>query len=191
MTEARLALTRRLARWRVPAGFLMAAVVFWLAAPTRLSLVAGGAVAVVGESLRIWAAGHLRKSSEVTVSGPYRYVAHPLYVGSSIMGAGLAVAGNRVGVVVLVAAYLLVTIAAAVRSEETFLRDRFGDGYEMYKRGASADGPPHEASELSHAEAGRRFSFTRATANREYRAVAGLIVAWLVLVFKATYNGSF
>ena len=41
-----------------------------------------------GEALRMWAAGHLNKSREVTSSGPYRFVAHPLYVGSSMMGAG-------------------------------------------------------------------------------------------------------
>ena len=191
MTEATLAVTRRLARWRVPAGFLLAAVVFWLAAPTRSSLIVGGAVAVVGESLRIWAAGHLRKSSEVTVSGPYKYFAHPLYVGSAIMGAGLAIASHRLSVVGLVAVYLLVTIVAAVRSEETFLRERFGEGYEAYRRGANAKGPSCEGGEPSSDDATRRFSLTQAAANREYRAIAGVAVAWLLLFFKATYNGVF
>jgi protein-S-isoprenylcysteine O-methyltransferase Ste14 len=191
MTEAPLTVTRYLARWRVPAGFLMAAVVFWLAAPTRVSLIVGGAVAVVGEGLRIWAAGHLRKSSEVTVSGPYRFFAHPLYVGSSIMGAGLAVACNRASVLALVAAYLFVTIAAAVRSEEAHLHERFGARYDSYRGGANVRGPSGATSEQSRADAVRRFSLAQVAANHEYRAVAGLVVAWLLLVFKATYNGSF
>ena len=80
-----------LARLRVPLGFVASAIVLWLAAPTRMTLVVGGSVAVVGEALRIWAAGHLNKSREVSSSGPYRYFAHPLYVGSSMMGAGVAV----------------------------------------------------------------------------------------------------
>ena len=33
----------------------------------------GAVVALVGEALRIWAAGHLEKSREVTRSGPYRF----------------------------------------------------------------------------------------------------------------------
>ena len=73
----------RLARLRVALGFVCGALVLWLAQPTAGSLLAGGAVAVVGEALRIWAAGHLNKSREVTSSGPYRWFAHPLYVGSS------------------------------------------------------------------------------------------------------------
>ena len=190
MTQATLTVARRLARWRVPAGFLTAVVVFFLAAPTRLSLMVGGAVAILGEGLRLWAAGHLRKSSEVTVSGPYRYFAHPLYVGSTIMGAGLAIACNRTSVIALVAAYLLVTIGAAVQSEEAHLRGRFGNVYELYRRG-SAPRPPAEAGERPHADVARRFSLTQAAANREYRAVAGVVLAWLLLFFKGAYNGSF
>ena len=102
----------------------------WLAQPTGFSLLCGSAIAVVGEGLRIWAAGHLNKSREVTSSGPYRWFAHPLYVGSSIMGAGLAVAANSVIVAVIIAAYLGATIGAAIRSEEAFLRRTFGAGYE-------------------------------------------------------------
>ncbi len=56
----------------------------------------GRRCAIAGEALRIWAAGHLNKSREVTSSGPYRWFAHPLYVGSSIMGVGLAVASGSV-----------------------------------------------------------------------------------------------
>ena len=190
MSEEALTVTRRLARWRVPAGFLIAVVVFFLAAPTRLSLVVGGAVAILGEGMRFWAAGHLRKSSEVTVSGPYRYFAHPLYVGSAIMGAGLAIAGNRASVIALVAAYLLVTIGAAVHSEEAHLRRRFGDAYESYKRG-NVRGPSHAANERPHTDVARRFSLAQAAANREYRAVAGVVLVWLLLFIKGAYNGSF
>jgi hypothetical protein len=190
MTEAALTVARRLARWRVPAGFVMAVVVFFLAAPTRLSLMVGGAVALLGEGLRVWAAGHLRKSSEVTVSGPYRYFAHPLYVGSAIMGAGLAIACNRASVIALVAAYLLVTIGAAVHSEEAHLRRRFGDAYESYKSG-NVHGPSHEVSERPRADVARRFSFAQAAANREYRAAVGVVLVWLLLFFKGAYNGSF
>jgi protein-S-isoprenylcysteine O-methyltransferase Ste14 len=171
-------MTPRLARLRVPLGFAGAMAALWFAAPTRTTLAAGTLIAVAGEGVRVWAAGHLNKSREVTASGPYRFVAHPLYVGSSIMGAGLAVAANSILVAALVALYLATTITAAVRSEEAFLRARFGDGYDRYRRGATAGGA-------------RPFSVAQAIANREYRAVGGLVAAVLLLLWKATYNGSF
>jgi protein-S-isoprenylcysteine O-methyltransferase Ste14 len=157
----------RAARWRVPIGFGCAVLVFWLATPAPMSLAAGMIVASAGEALRIWAAGHLHKSREVTASGPYRWVAHPLYVGSSIMGAGVAIAAHRLAVAVLLAAYLGITITIAVKAEEAFLRDRFGGDYDRYRRPAGGAGGVPDA-------ALRRFSWQQARANREYRAVIGM-----------------
>lgn len=168
----------RLARLRVPLGFVAAAIVWWLAAPTRSTLAIGVAIASLGEALRFWAAGHLRKSREVTTSGPYRHFAHPLYLGSAVMGLGVAVASGSWWVVPLVLAYLGTTYTAAVRHEEAFLRQKFGAQYEFYKR------------ESWHAASATRFSFRQALANREHRAVLGFVVAVLLLIWKATYNRS-
>ena len=176
-------MTSRLARLRVPLGFAFGALVLVLARPTRLTLISGALIACLGEALRIWAAGHLNKAREVTSSGPYRWFAHPLYVGSSIMGLGLAIATGRVAAAALVAAYLGATLTAAIRSEEAFLRRTFGDRYDRYRRGRPGDagGPPAR-------QGARRFSLAQAVANREHRAVVGLLVAGLLLLLKATYN---
>jgi protein-S-isoprenylcysteine O-methyltransferase Ste14 len=162
----------RIARWRVPLGFVSAAAVVWLARPTRWSLCAGAAVAAVGELLRVWAAGHLEKGREVTSSGPYQYMRHPLYLGSTIMGVGLAIAADRPIVGACVVAYLGITLTAAIRSEEAHLTDKFGDAYPAYREGTSRP-------------ALRRFSLARAARNREYRAAIGLLLAIAVLAVKA------
>jgi hypothetical protein len=163
-------------------GFVFGAVVFAAARPTATTLALGGAVAVVGEALRIWAAGHLNKSREVTTSGPYRFVAHPLYVGSGIMGLGLAIASGSAYVSLVIVLYLALTISAAVRSEEAFLRRTFGPQYDQYRSRGNADPAPPNAT--------RRFSLARARANREHRAAIGLVAAVLLLFLKATYNGT-
>jgi len=174
-----------LARLRVALGFVFGALVLVLARPTSRSLLVGMSIAACGEAIRIWASGHLRKSSEVTVSGPYRFVAHPLYVGSSVMGVGLAIASASVIVGALIALYLVATLTAAIKSEEAFLRRTFGEQYELYRSGVAAKRRERSAA------AERRFSLGQAMANREYRAVAGLGIAILLLIWKATYNGLF
>ena len=170
----------RLARLRVPLGFVCGAGVLWLSRPTRGTLIAGFAIAALGEAIRFWAAGHLHKAREVTASGPYRWLAHTLYLGSSVMGAGLAVASRSAAVAVVIAVYLGVTLAAAIRSEEAFLRRRFGEQYDRYRR--PRDGSP------SKGEAGRGFSLDQAIANREHRAAIGLLLVLLLLLWKTTYN---
>ena len=163
---------RRIARFRVTIGFVAGVVVLWLAQPTWRTLAIGGFVALLGEAIRIWAAGHLEKGREVTTSGPYAFTRHPLYVGSSIIGVGLAVASASAIVAVLVLAYLAITLTAAIRTEEAHLTEKFGDVYPEYRAGRGAG-------------ESREFSFARAMRNREYRAVFGLLAAFLLLTLKA------
>jgi protein-S-isoprenylcysteine O-methyltransferase Ste14 len=170
-----MSLAQRIARWRVTIGFVLAAVVLWLAEPTRTSLLWGGAIAALGEMMRLWAAGHVEKSREVTRSGPYRFTRHPLYLGSSLIGMGFAVASASWAVAAIVLGYLATTITAAVRAEEAHLREKFGTEYDAY---AARTAPPMI----------RAFSLTRALDNREHHTIAGLVVALLLLAFKVGYS---
>ena len=161
-----------IARARVAAGFVVAAAAFWLARPTWMSLAAGAPLAAAGALLRVWAAGHLRKGEEVTRSGPYRRLRHPLYWGSLVMGLGFALAAADPLAAGLVSAYLAVTLLAAARLEEATLRDAFGAEFDEYLRGA---GRP----------SARRFSARRMAANGEPRALAGFAAALGLLALKA------
>lgn len=163
---------RRIARLRVTIGFVASIAVLWLARPSARSLAAGAALAAVGELVRLWASGHLEKGREVTTSGPYAFTRHPLYLGSTVIGAGLAVASARIVVAVLVAAYLAITLTAAISTEEAHLTEKFGAAYPAYRDGRAAGER-------------RRFSFARAMRNREYRAVAGLLLVMALLAWKA------
>jgi hypothetical protein len=160
-----------LARRRVALGFLCGALAWWLAQPTWRSLALGSTIAVLGEALRLWAAGHVEKSREVTQSGPYRFVRHPLYVGSSIIAAGVAVASAHPVVGLLAAAYVGTTIPAAIRAEEAHLREKFGDAYDAYahRRAAPQD---------------RNFEWQRVVSNREHHTMIGIIAAMVALATK-------
>ena len=161
-----------LARRRVALGFIAGLAAIWLSQPTPRTLLIGAIVAVLGEAMRVWAAGHLEKGREVTVSGPYRLTRHPLYMGSTIIGIGLAIASASVIVAVLAAAYLAVTLTAAIATEEAHLTAKFGDAYPEYRDGRAAG-------------VSRRFSVARAMRNREYRAMIGLAAVLALLSWKA------
>ena len=164
---------RRLARLRVSLGFVLALVALWLASPTPRSLAIGAVVAIGGEMIRLWAAGHLEKGREVTSSGPYAFTRHPLYLGSTVMGAGLAIASDNIVVAVVIAAYLVLTLTAAIRTEEAHLTEKFGSAYPEYRNGRVET-------------VARAFSVARAMKNREYRALIGLAIAFAVLAWKAS-----
>jgi len=152
-------------------GFATTVVTLILARPTWTTWGAGLIVAICGEAIRVWAAGHLEKNREVTRSGPYRWTSHPLYVGSSVLALGVVIAARSLPVAVLAAIYMGSTITAAIRTEEAFLRGAFGDSYDRYQRSQSEPMM-------------RRFSIDRVLRNREYRAVIGLMIGFALLALK-------
>src|SRR5262249_18049684 len=129
---------RTLARWRVPLGYVLGAAALWFAEPTWRSLGIGAAVGTIGEAVRIWAAGHLEKGREGTTSGPYAVTRHPLYLGSTLMGAGFAVAGHSVPVAALGFAAHAVTILPSVRAARVDLISLDASGALPFRRGESA-----------------------------------------------------
>ena len=82
----RIAVLRRVAVF----GFVLALAL--LSSPTPLSVAAGALLLIAGEAVRLWAAGHLRKSVELVTVGPYRHVRHPLYLGRLLILTGLFLA---------------------------------------------------------------------------------------------------
>ncbi len=173
-----MSVVRVLARYRVALGGLMAAVTVWCSQPTGTSLLVGGAIAALGAALRLWAAGHVEKSREVTSSGPYRYTRHPLYLGSTIVGVGVAVAAAHLWLGLAIVAYLASTLTAAMKAEEAHLREKFGDAYDRY----AARQAPMMA---------RSFSWERAWRNREHHALAGLVAGLSLLALKVWYSRVF
>lgn len=163
----------KLARWRVPLGFATFVAAFVVSSPTPLTYVIGTTLALMGQALRVWAAGHIEKGREVTRSGPYRHLRHPLYMGSLIMGAGFVIASASGWTAALAVAYFTVTYVAAVRSEEVTLDARFAGEYSAYREGRTTD---------ASAPSTRKFSLDRAFGmNKEWRSLAGLAGAFALM----------
>ena len=165
----------RIARVRVSLGFLVALLAFFLADPTPSSLIVGGLVGLCGEAVRVWAAGHLRKGEEVTSSGPYRFMRHPLYIGSWIVGVGFVTAAASVAVAGLVLGYLGLTFWVAITLEEATLRDKFGSTYDGYASGVLEP-------------SSRAFSVDQAIRNGEHEALVGFVAVLFLLGLKVWFG---
>src|SRR5437879_13497193 len=112
-------------RIRVPLGFIFAVLYFWLARPTWRSMIVGALIVLPGLLLRALASGHVRKNEELTTSGPYAYIRHPLYLGSLIMASGFALAARSWWIALMTALIFLIIYVPVMLAEETFLRQRF------------------------------------------------------------------
>ncbi len=173
------AAVRSAKRLRVKLGFLAGALYLWLANPSATSIVAGGAIAVVGVLVRALAAGHLTKDSVLTTTGPYAATRNPLYLGSIVISAGLAVAALSAWVVVLLLVMFVVVYFPVIRSEERFLAERFPE-YPDYARRV----PRFIPRPAALARAADDFSWARYRRHREYNALLGTAGMLAALVAK-------
>lgn len=171
-------------RWRVPLGFGCALVFLVLARPTPMSLVIGGGVALLGLALRAWASGHVRKNDILAVSGPYAYTRNPLYLGSFIIGLGFTVAAGRWILGVVFAVFFLCIYVPVMRIESKTLAQLFGESYAKYSGAVPLFLPrpyPYRTIEAT------KFDGSLYLRYREYQALLGLLLAWILLALKSFY----
>jgi protein-S-isoprenylcysteine O-methyltransferase Ste14 len=171
-------------RWRVPLGFLCAALFFLFSRPRPLSLAIGGAIALPGLALRGWAAGHLRKNDALATTGPYAYTRNPLYLGSFLLGVGFTVASGRWFLGIIFAALFLGIYVPVMRVESATLAELFGESYQRYVRAVPLF-LPRLSPYRNGARDTVRFDAGLYKRYREYRAAIGLILAWTLLALKA------
>ncbi|HEV2177707.1 MAG TPA: isoprenylcysteine carboxylmethyltransferase family protein [Terriglobia bacterium] len=174
------AFSRWAARWRVPLGFATGIAYLILARPTVRLLTAGAAVALLGLIVRGYAAGCVDKNQSLATAGAYAYTRNPLYLGSCLVGAGFALAGNSWIVAALFGALFAIVYWPVMRREEDFLRRRFGDEYDRYARKAPFFLPTRGKA----VDSARGFRWRRYRQNREYEALLGYAVAVLLLALK-------
>ena len=174
---------RLLQRFRVPLGFVFAAVFLIFARPSFLTLAIGGAIALVGLLIRAWSSGHIRKNRELAVSGPYAYTRNPLYLGSFILGLGFTIASGVWWLGILFIALFLGIYLPVMRVEAKDLIDLFGEKYKEYAENVPLFFPRLTKYKASY----EKFDKELYMRYREYRAALGMIFALLILAAKAYF----
>ena len=107
----------------------------FLARPSQTTILAGLVFVIIGEAVRCWAAGHLKRKKELATSGPYAYVRDPLYFGRLFLLIGFCIMGGRWCSALLVAGlavFFLSYMPRKYKKEMTWLTDIFGEEYTRY-----------------------------------------------------------
>jgi len=168
------------ARWRVRIGYLLAAVVLWLARPTPVAIAAGAAIGLVGLAIRAYAAGYLHKQTILTTTGPYAFTRNPLYFGSSILTLGAAVATHSWWSAGILLIYFALVYGFVMRREENELRPRHRAAFDAYAAAVPLFFPQLTPWKQPGAEHGS-FSLAQYKKNHEYEASLGFLLLLLAL----------
>lgn len=115
----------------VPPPTFASATPFW---------VAGFALVLAGESLRLWSVGHIGAISRtrsnrlgpLIVTGPFALVRNPLYLGNIALWTGFTVTARLLWLTPSVIVLLALEYHAIVRWEEELLLAKLGESYRRY-----------------------------------------------------------
>lgn len=119
-------------RIRLWSGYFYVAAVMLVA--DRFYVVAGLVLVFLGILLRIWAAGYLTKNRELSQLGPYKFVRHPLYCGSFLLGMGVTVAFTNWFFLFGYLVYFSFLYRLSVRAEEQRLHYQFAENFSSYRQ---------------------------------------------------------
>lgn len=176
-------------RWvRLRLIWLLILPFLYFARPTPTSLVVGSLLAILGATVRGWAAGTLRKNRALATSGPYAFTRNPLYLGSFLIGMGVTVAGNVLVFVLLFTVFYLIVYVRVARREARFLAEKFGESYRRY----AAQVPlflPRPIPFRASSGGAERFDFAQYRRNKEYEALLGLMAGFAFLTAKMILFG--
>jgi protein-S-isoprenylcysteine O-methyltransferase Ste14 len=175
-------------RVRVPLGFVVAAVFLVFARPTWLTLAWSLPAVLAGLWLRGYAAGYVKKNSELTRTGPYAYTRNPLYLGSMGIAFGFAVAAGSISAArwwlgALLVVMFLAIYVPTILSEETFLRGVF-PAFNAYAAKVPRLLPRLTPARFADVEGGGRFSGERYQHHREYNAAMGAVAIYAALLLR-------
>src|SRR6185503_12671134 len=133
-TEPGMTFRRVAQRIRVPAGFVLLPLLLIASHPTPAWLIPGSCLAVVGLCIRAWASGYLRKNRELTTAGPYAHTRNPLYLGTFLLGTGVALSTGALWFVAVFVLFYLLIYGPVMSAEAKTMTDLFPHEYEDYRR---------------------------------------------------------
>lgn len=168
-------------RLRLPLGFVLGIAYLIFARPTPLTLLVGGAIALVGVLIRGWASGHISKNERLATTGPYAHTRNPLYFGSFLIAAGFAVAVHW-ALLLLVVAFFALIYAPTMQRERANIAGRFPDAYEVYAANVPAFVPRPTPWKATHPDDAGDFSLDLYMKHGEWKAglTYVLVMGWLI-----------
>jgi len=153
----------------------------------------GVGLALLGELLRGWSAGNIRKDKTLAVVGPYVMLRNPLYLGSALMAAGFTITCINPSYPFRTTALILAVVLgfkyvyrAQVDAEEKHLEEIFGEQYRSYKTSVASFDP--DFSKFGEALKTCQFTFGQYLKNREHVTALGFLSVAVFIALRIKYS---
>ena len=181
-------LTRFVVRKRTMFSLLVPLIFVIFARPTLPLLIIGIALAVIGEAIRIWAAGCISKNARLACGGPFAHVRNPLYLGSLFIAFGYCFMSGLWWSFLVTALMYYYFYYGTIYNEEEHLRGVLGEPYIQYSSEVPRLMPRARPWRGTEAEP---FTWRRVWYNREQQSIIGValfITAFVLIWLQPTHQ---
>jgi len=160
---------------------IVAVILFYLAKPGPAWFLAGALITAIGEALRLWAAGHLRKNKLLTTTGPYSYVKNPLYIGTLLITIGYSAMAKNVIIMIGGFVWFFIYYAPYKKKQENEkLISNFGQSWVEYDK-AVPDYIPRFTPYPGRGT--NRWSWDVVKENSEHETAIGVFIGFVVMLY--------
>ena len=163
---------------------IVCVIMFYLAKDKILEpawFVPGAVLTLLGEWLRLWAAGHLRKNKQLTTTGPYSYVKNPLYIGTLLVTVGYSAMAVNIWIMLAGFVWFFIYYAPYKKKQENEkLVYSFGRPWVEYDKAV-----PDYLPRLSPypGSGANRWSYEVVKENSEHETAIGVFIGFAVMLY--------
>lgn len=165
---------------RILVSLLLGGAFWFFSTPTFFSIAIGFPFVILGEAIRTWSSGHIRKNQELATTGPYAFTRNPLYLGNGVMGFGFVLMARSAWLLLLFIFCFILIYRFTIRREEEKLSAKFGFQFALYSESVPRFFPRLRAWRQPEAA----FNWGLVVKHREHRTWLGILVVLVLMIIR-------
>ena len=159
-------------------GVILVVVFAVLSQPTLYFFIVGCLFVLDGLLIRLYASGFVYKNKELSTSGPYAYVRHPLYTGNILILIGISFAAGSISALVISIIFFWFYYPAAIEYEDRKLKSLFPDSWDSWSQQTPALVPKFKFNRLNLAE----WSWEKSLKKNYEPVIFAFVLLWLIFL---------
>ena len=159
-------------------GVILVVVFAVLSQPTLYFFILGCLLVLDGLLIRLYASGFVYKNKELSTSGPYAYVRHPLYTGNILILIGISFAAGSISALVISIIFFWFYYPAAIEYEDRKLKSLFPDSWDSWSQQTPALVPKFKFNRLNLAE----WSWEKSLKKNYEPVIFAFVLFWLIFL---------
>ena len=159
-------------------GVILVVVFAVLSQPTLYFFILGCLLVLDGLLIRLYASGFVYKNKELSTSGPYAYVRHPLYTGNILILIGISLASGCISAFVISIIFFWFYYPAAIEYEDRKLKSLFPDSWDCWSQQTPALVPKFKFNRLNLAE----WSWEKSLKKNYEPVIFAFVLLWLIFL---------